>query len=253
LDAADFGGDFSGAGITAADRGFADAEAEPGGPDGQVIVEFVAGEDLPERLHARVQQETAAVTSEAVGGVGVMESGGEADEGRVQEFDAQQAGERGVFVATSRDEPRALDVIVTGVEFLAKGGDGFHAVLAVAVDSNDSFVALVEGEGEGHAHLCAQFAGAGLDEQRGDASFLQNAAVKRAVGAAAVGDDDIDGGGERSHLAQLFADLLSFVDHENADGIAMLLVALVTDFKGREFPWGGDARRVRLRHARCFF
>ena len=79
-------------------------EAEARSADGEIVVQLVAGELVPERLDTRIEKELPAVGAKAVGRVRVAEPRGEGDCRRMDETDAEQPCERRVPVAPAGKE-----------------------------------------------------------------------------------------------------------------------------------------------------
>src|SRR5512133_2509942 len=79
--------------IAARHRRFHDAKSQSRGTDRQVVVQLVPDEDIAQRLHARIREQSPAVRAKAVRRIGVARARSKADQRRVQESYADAATE----------------------------------------------------------------------------------------------------------------------------------------------------------------
>jgi hypothetical protein len=131
-DRTDLGRDLALGGVGARDRQLTDGITQPGGPDREVVVELIAGEDVPEGGDPRVEQEPAAVGPESVGRVRVAEAGRQAEQRRVDQLDPEPAGQGRADGPPAGEEARALDVVAAVVQGSDEVGDRGRVVLVVA-------------------------------------------------------------------------------------------------------------------------
>jgi hypothetical protein len=138
----------------------------------------------------------------------------------VQELDREVPLARRVDRLPAGHEARPLYEVGTGLQFRDEARQGRDVVLAVAVDGDDPVVALAQRVGEAHAQLGAELARVPLDEQCAHAQVPQHLRVGGAVGAAAVGDHDVQPEPEVPQGPELAEDALALVDDGDEDAEA---------------------------------
>src|ERR1041385_8057748 len=160
---ADLSGRLSRVGIPARHRSLDHTAVKSRGANRKIVMKLVAGEDVSQRLDARIGEETPAIRAKAVRRIGVVFARGEADKRRMDELNGEGAAQWRVDSFSTENVPRALNVIVPGVEQRDESRDGAHIVLAVPVDHDESLVVFGEREGDRHTHLGAQPTRVALD------------------------------------------------------------------------------------------
>ena len=179
----------------------------------EIPEDLVSLEHVSERLNLGMAKEPARVGSKSVRRVGEAESGREADERGVQGTDGPPSHPRSIHGFAARDESGSLYEVVTLFEGADETRDGINTIFSVAVDGDDAVVRLSQSVPEPDAQLCAQSPFRAIDEQCPNAALSKTRQSYRAIGAAAVGDDDVRDPGDVAHALELIQDAGTFVEY----------------------------------------